>query len=896
MKTNPVIATVIAAMMSGALILPLRAQITVGGDGANTTDSTSYSGAQSLTKIGSNTVTLTGASTYTGGTTINAGALAIGAANRLPDVGAVTINSGGVFGMGSFGDYIGSLTMNGNATVAGTSGTGGGQFILTTGQATNSTIKTLTASGTNNAINVNIGISSQWGGVGGNANLHFDVVGASDHLTVSGVIADQSFDGGGNATSGAITKTGQGTLVLLGNNSYSGGAVISSGTIQVGNGGTTGNITGNDAAIVNNGTLIINRGGGFGLGNAISGSGSLVQAGAGTTTLSGNNSYTGGTTINAGSLLLGSANRLADSGALAVNGGNFNLGGFSETVGAVTVAGGSITNGTLTGSSYDMQSGTVSAVLAGNGALTKTTAGTATLSGANTYTGGTTVSTGRLATTGHERLADTGAVTVNSGGTLAVGGNETIGSIAGNGSVVLSGRLTTGASSSTFGGAMSGIGGLTKNGAGTFTLSGASTYTGDTILSGGTLVLNSANALWTGGVLSMDAGTTLTVNQRTFIGALDQGSGTVNGPGELVATLTLTESGALNAVLADGTDFAAGILKRTSGTTTIGADNTFTGGINVQGGTLQLGAGGSFDAASSLALSSGATMDLGNKAQTFSAVSGLGGTVAMGSGALTVNGNNDSVFAGAITGTGPFTKSGSGTVTLSGNNTYTGGTVVNAGELNVNGSIAGGAVTVSSGASLSGSGTVGAISGAGAINPGNSPGILTAPSVNPSDGLSFNFEFSSLNPTYSNASASLNDVLRLTAATPFTESLTSLNVVKIFFNVDVFEEGQLYTGGFFTDAQGGFLDEIVNASFNYYVKDASGTFSYGGQTYAALGAGLAIDLTTINQSADFAGGDINGQVVQFEVIPEPSTYALLVLGAAALGSHAWRKRRRAQGV
>lgn len=59
---------------------------------------------------------------------------------------------------------------------------------------------------------------------------------------------------------------------------------------------------------------------------------------------------------------------------------------------------------------------------------------------------------------------------------------------------------------------------------------------------------------------------------------------------------------------------------------------------------------------------------------------------------------------------------------------------------------------------------------------------------------------------------------------------------------------------------------------------------------------MAIDLTTINQSATFAGGAINGQVVQFEVIPEPSTYALLVLGAAALGSHAWRKRRRAQGV
>jgi autotransporter-associated beta strand protein len=78
-------------LLLAALVIPARAQITVGGNGTNTTDSTSYSGSQSLTKIGFNTVTLTGNNTYTGGTTINAGALAIGANNRLPDVGQVKI-------------------------------------------------------------------------------------------------------------------------------------------------------------------------------------------------------------------------------------------------------------------------------------------------------------------------------------------------------------------------------------------------------------------------------------------------------------------------------------------------------------------------------------------------------------------------------------------------------------------------------------------------------------------------------------------------------------------------------------------------------------------------------------------------------------------------------------
>jgi hypothetical protein len=72
---------------------------------------------------------------------------------------------------------------------------------------------------------------------------------------------------------------------------------------------------------------------------------------------------------------------------------------------------------------------------------------------------------------------------------------------------------------------------------------------------------------------------------------------------------------------------------------------------------------------------------------------------------------------------------------------------------------------VQSGASLSGSGVVRAISGAGSINPGNSPGILTAPAVDPSGGLSFDFKFTGLDPAYFDASSSGNDVLRLTDLT-----------------------------------------------------------------------------------------------------------------------------------
>ena len=275
-------------------------------------------------------------------------------------------------------------------------------------------------------------------------------------------------------------------------------------------------------------------------------------------------------------------------------------------------------------------------------------------------------------------------------------------------------------------------------------------------------MLASSNALWRGGVVTLTNGTTLTVNQRTFIGALDQFGGTINGAGELVSTLTKTDSGSLNAVIADGPDFAAGILKRTTGTTTVGAANTFTGVINLQGGTLQLGTGGSFAAGSSLALNAGTTMSLNNKLQTFSAVNGAGGTVALGSGALTVSGSDDSDFGGTITGTGSFAKGGAGTMTLSGANTYTGTTTVSGGTLIVasGGSISTNSVaTVGAGAhlkvngtagsvsvsgTLSGSGTVGAVtlSSGGTLAVGNSPGLLTASSSTWNVGSSFAFEIS----------------------------------------------------------------------------------------------------------------------------------------------------------
>src|SRR5262249_5988598 len=100
-------------------------------------------------------------------------------------------------------------------------------------------------------------------------------------------------------------------------------------TLQLGNGGASGSIAGN---VTNNGTFAINRSDTFTFGGIISGSGAFQQNGAGTTIFTAANTYTGGTTINAGTLQLGSGGSLAPTGALTINaGGTFNLNSFNQT-------------------------------------------------------------------------------------------------------------------------------------------------------------------------------------------------------------------------------------------------------------------------------------------------------------------------------------------------------------------------------------------------------------------------------------------------------------------------------------------------------------------------------------------------------------------------------------
>ncbi len=143
-------------------------------------------------------------------------------------------------------------------------------------------------------------------------------------------------------------------------------------------------------------------------------SGGLTKTGGGILTLSGANTYTGGTTVNAGTVALGVANALADTGNVTINGGTFDVATFNDTVATVSLQSGSIagTTGVLTSTAnYDLRSGSVSAILAGSVGLDKTTTGTVTLSGANTYSGVTSISAGTLAFSASNQLGNASSPT-----------------------------------------------------------------------------------------------------------------------------------------------------------------------------------------------------------------------------------------------------------------------------------------------------------------------------------------------------------------------------------------------------------------------------------------------------------------------------------------------------
>ncbi len=505
----------------------------------------------------------------------------------------------------------------------------------------------------------------------------FNLADADDSFTVNTVLENVDANSGWNGQS--LTKTGAGTLILNAENTYTGSTTISEGTLIATNVEALG--TGN---VTDNATLEMNTGGDFD--NAISGSGQVVKSGDETLTLSGANSYTGGTTISGGTLVASNVEALGtgdvtDNATLELNaGGDFanNIGGTGSVVksgdktltlsGSNTYTGGTtISGGTLVASNVEaLGSGDVTdnATLemntggdfanniGGTGSVVKSGDETLTLSGANSYTGGTTISGGTLVASNVEALG-TGDVTDNATLELNTGGD--------------------------FDNAISGSGQVVKSGDKTLTLSGINSYTGGTTISGGTLVASNVDALGSGDVTD---NATLELNTGGDFDNAIGGTGSVVKSGDKTLTLSGANSYTGGTTISGGTLVASNVEAVGSGDVT---DNA----------TLELNTGGDF--ANNIG-GTGSVVKSGDKTLTLSGTNSYtggttisGGTLvannveALGTGDVTNNAtlelNTGGDFDNAISGSGQVVKSGDKTLTLSGANSYSGATTISGGTL-----------------------------------------------------------------------------------------------------------------------------------------------------------------------------------------------------------------------
>ncbi|WP_440637353.1 autotransporter domain-containing protein [Bradyrhizobium sp. PUT101] len=335
--------------------------LTFGGAGAILVSNTIAIGAGGLTYDGTGTLTLSGANTYTGGTIISSGTLQLGNGGTTGSlVGNVVDN--GVLAI----DRSDTLTFAGAISGSGTFRQDGSGATVLTGTNTYSG-GTIISSGT-----------LQLGNGGATGSLVGDIVDngvfairRSDTLTLASVISG----------SGIFRQDGSGTTVLTGTNTYSGGTIIASGTLRLGNGGTTGSLVGD---VVDNGVFAIDRSDILTLPGVISGSGAFRQIGTGTTILSGINAYAGATTVNGGTLAVNGS--IASSSLLTVNSGG-TVGGTGTLSSTVIAGGGTLAPGNSIGTisvsgSLTFDTGASYAVEVSPNAADRTNiTGTATLAG-----------------------------------------------------------------------------------------------------------------------------------------------------------------------------------------------------------------------------------------------------------------------------------------------------------------------------------------------------------------------------------------------------------------------------------------------------------------------------------------------------------------------------------
>ncbi|MGN6369692.1 MAG: PKD domain-containing protein, partial [Phycisphaerae bacterium] len=702
-----------AYTLSGTITLASNAVITAG---SNTNSALNISGnivdggaGFSLNLVTTGNLTLSGTSTYTGGAILT-GNILLGSSTALPTNGNVTLGCSTQYGtppaataglllMNGFNATIGALTVGAGATPGDVENDGAANSTLTVG--------------------------------GGNFSFSY---------------AGTLIDGSGAGKLG-LTKIGTGTLTLTANNTLSGATTISSGGIQINAAAALGNSTvaigsTNGLAFLNGiGTFTLGGVAGasnealldtsaaavtLNVGNnntnasysgALSGSGALTKIGTGTQILAGTNTYTGTTTISAGTLQVGDG---ATSGTL------------SNSTAIADAA-------TLQFSRSDTDILNFGGAISGAGAIVVTGGGSVKLGGTDTGFTGTTTVTGnsRLNAASVSAVGTATAITVNAGSALYASQsgtyNNTI-SIAGSGwsnditsqpvgalrlwNTTWAGAVTLTAPSTitaykataTISGAITGAFGLTfsnSNNAsnpGTLTLSGTNTY-GSTTVSRDTVVIENAAASLPTGPLIMDGGT-LHLNGRSYAVsslASTANSGTIDDNAAASITLTVgsdNTSTAFSGLLADGAGGGTlSLIKTGTGTLTLSSANTYTGTTTLNSGGLNinnasaLGIGTFIINGGTIDNTSGAAITLANNPETWAAGFTFAGSndLNLGTGTIALTADititdpaQTLTVGGVISGAHSLTKSGAGTMTLAGTNTYSTGTTLVSGQLNLN--------------------------------------------------------------------------------------------------------------------------------------------------------------------------------------------------------------------
>ncbi|HMX15999.1 MAG TPA: autotransporter-associated beta strand repeat-containing protein, partial [Rhodocyclaceae bacterium] len=388
--------------------------------------------------------------------------------------------------------------------------------------------------------------------------------------TKNGAIAILSGTGGITQAAGKSVDAGNATITLNGG----GGNVTLQGTLTTTN-ATASAITVSNAAALQIGNMSAALGGtmtvshsGAGsqtAGTVISSAARFAKAGAGTMTLSQANTHTGGTAVNAGTLVVSGGTALPDAnGTVTVAAGATLDLANSEAIGALSGAGNVTLNANTLTTGGSGTSTTFSGAISGTGGMTKTGAGNFTVSGANAYTGATSVLAGTLTLGANNVLADTTAVSVAAGATLDLATfNDTVGSLTNAGTVAGTGTLTA-ATYNLNGGTIDGnLGaGTMAQLTGTTVLNGTAAA-GTVNVTGGSLQLGAADRLSNAAAVSIAAGAVLDLSTANdTVGSLTS-AGTLAGSGTLTATTYTLNGGSIDANL------GAGTLTQSSGSTTL---------------------------------------------------------------------------------------------------------------------------------------------------------------------------------------------------------------------------------------------------------------------------------------------------------------------------------------